>query len=361
MAIALDDVNQLLAPDRPAGPPRDRWGRYLIPDPETGKQRSWVRATTIAKTLDDPYNLTKWKLRQAIKGVASRPSIAAGVNAAQDDKHELDRLAEQALEAAGSNEARELGTNLHRILELVNRGKLDPRDVHSPWDADVSAYLDALRANSLTVDRRYVEVVLLNSTLGIAGTADNLLVDHENRHVVADNKTGAYVGWLSWAVQFAIYATATHIYRPGTDTLEPVPDIRQDHTLAIHCPAGAGRTVIEPLSVPVGYDALLMALEVRRTRALDKRPKIVATTWQPPILEVLPAEGQPGKAWLARKRLVERVARLKINHPDTARALAAAWPADLPTLSQSDTHTFDHLEQIRVLIDRTEADKQTPF
>src|SRR5690606_2671448 len=45
------------------GPKRDRYGRYLIPDPATGKERAWMRATTLADTLDDRYNLELWKLR----------------------------------------------------------------------------------------------------------------------------------------------------------------------------------------------------------------------------------------------------------------------------------------------------------
>ena len=33
--------------------PKDRWGRYKISDPASGKERGYTRVTTIAKVLDD--------------------------------------------------------------------------------------------------------------------------------------------------------------------------------------------------------------------------------------------------------------------------------------------------------------------
>lgn len=276
MAINLDG-----APTTPE-PPRDRYGRYLIPDPETGKARAWTRATTVAKTIDDPTNLTAWAKRMAATGVAMRPSLAAGIVAAQDDRRRLNDLVEQAIEAAGGTERRELGTALHRILELVDTGQKDSADVPDPWAADVRAYRAELAACGLEVVPSLCEVVYLNAPLGIAGTADRVYRDSDGQLVVADLKTGAYVSWLSFAMQFAIYATATHVFDVATGTLSPAPQVRQDHTLMVHLPAGGGTCTIEPLSIAVGLDAVLMALEVRRMRGLDKAQHVRATTWSKP-------------------------------------------------------------------------------
>lgn len=354
----MTSLAHLDAANTPPGPPRDRYGRYRIPDPDTGKIRSWTRATTIAKTLDDPTNLTRWAKRMTAIGVATRPSIAAGIAANRDNKTELDRLVEQALEAAGANERRELGTALHHLSEQVDRGDTTPGDVPQPWQADIAAYHRALTDRSLTVNPRWVEVVVLNRPLEIAGTFDRLLVDHQGQLVVADLKTGGYLSWLSFAMQFAIYATATHIYNPADNTIEPMPEVRQDHALLIHLPAGEARCRIEPLSVPIGYEQVLMALEVRRSRALDKEPAVKADTWQPPILQVAapPATGHLTKQKL-REELVARIAWLRTNEPEVLEMVARHWPDNVPTFRQSIGHTEADLHQIQALLD----DYQTPF
>lgn len=338
------------------GPPRDRWGRYLIPDPETGKPRAWTRATTIAKTLEDPTNLTLWKGRMAAIGVATRPSIAAGIVANLSDKQQLNKLVEDAIQAAGGNENRELGTHLHDITAQLDRGLVI--DVPEPWASDVAAYKRALADRSLTVDPQWVEVVLLNRPLEIAGTADRLYVDHEGQLVVGDLKTGGFLAWLSFAMQFAIYATATHWFDPATGDIHELPPVRQDHALLVHLPAGEARCRIEPLSVPVGYDAVLMALEVRRCRALDKEPKVKATTWQPPVLEVAPPAKGPFKTkQKLREELVARVAWLRENAPDVLEMVARHWPENVPTFRQSIGHTEADLHAIQAVLD----DYQAPF
>lgn len=268
--IPLDDTS---SPARDAK--RDRWGRYLIPDPDTGKSRGWTRATTVAKTLDDSTNLTNWAKRQVAIGVALKPHLAAGIVAGRDDRRRLDELVEAALEAAGGNERRELGTALHRILELVDTGRMAVDEVPDPWGDDVRAYRAALAADGLEVVPELCEAVLLNRPLEVAGTCDRILRDADGRLVVADIKTGTFVAWMAFATQFAIYATSTHLWDPTTETLSAAPDMRQDHALLLHIPAGEGRCEIEALSVPVGMDAALMALEVRRLRQADKRDNVV--------------------------------------------------------------------------------------
>jgi hypothetical protein len=348
----LETVNQPTV----VGPPRDRYGRYLIPDPDTGRPRPWTRATTIAKTLEDPTNLTLWKGRMAAIGVATRPSIAAGIVAHLNDKQQLNKLVDEAINAAGGNENRELGTHLHDITAQIDRG--DHVNVPEPWATDVAAYQRALDAHGLTVDPQWVEVVLLNRPLEIAGTADRLYRDHENQLVVADLKTGGYLAWLSFAMQFSIYATATHWFDPATGELHEMPEVRQDHALLVHLPAGEGRCRIEPLSVEVGYDATLMALEVRRVRALDKEPRVKAATWHPPITEVAPKSKPPVMSrQKMREELVARIGWLRQNAPDVLEIVAARWPAGVPTLRESIGHTDAQLAAIRDVLD----DVETPF
>ena len=59
-----------------AGPPRDRWGRYLLPHPEhpDDKPRSFTRATTVAKAPEDPGFLS---LQAALDDITAEVRILA--------------------------------------------------------------------------------------------------------------------------------------------------------------------------------------------------------------------------------------------------------------------------------------------
>ena len=60
-----------------AEPERDRWGRYLIVPRDGGKAEAHTRATTVAETLDDRFNLEQWKIRMGIRGVVASKSLYA--------------------------------------------------------------------------------------------------------------------------------------------------------------------------------------------------------------------------------------------------------------------------------------------
>lgn len=343
-------------------------GYYNLPDPAKPKQtKRYVRATTIAKTLDDTYNLTRWAKRQVAVGVAKTPSIAAAISADHDNPKKLDVLAEQALAAAGGVESRDLGTALHRLIERHDLDQLD--GYQGEWADHIRCYTDTLKRHQLTVEPAWCETILVNDTYGIAGTVDRLLLDHDSRLVVADLKTGGYCSWLAWAIQFAIYATATHYYDRDTRTVDPVADgmIRQDHSIAVHLPAAATPPVCEliPLSVPLGLDGLLMALEVRRVRGLDRRNRLEATTWQPMITTTAEAvamvEDVFPTAHQLRVRVTGRIEDLKQFDTDAALDLLRRWPSSIPKLKQSDGHTVEQLETIFKLVNLVEADHGIPF
>ena len=65
--------------------PRDRWGRPLIVPVDGGKPIGSTRVSTLAKALDDKSALTKWKQRQVVVGMASRPDLAAVAAACKGD------------------------------------------------------------------------------------------------------------------------------------------------------------------------------------------------------------------------------------------------------------------------------------
>lgn len=155
-------------------PKRDRWGRALIPHPDTGKETAFTRVTTFAKSISDTFGLAKWQTRMAVKGLTMRPDLFALAAATPTtDSKTLDRLAEDAKEAAGSSAGANSGTALHSFTERVDRGERVV--IPAPWDADVAAYRKAMADAGLTVDRRYIERMVVIPELGCAGTFDRLL------------------------------------------------------------------------------------------------------------------------------------------------------------------------------------------
>jgi hypothetical protein len=89
----------ILAPTND-GIQRDRYGRYMIIPPTGSKSRPYTRATTIAKALDDTYNLEQWKLRICAQGLATRPDLIARIaTTSPDDKNTLNQLCTDALAA----------------------------------------------------------------------------------------------------------------------------------------------------------------------------------------------------------------------------------------------------------------------
>lgn len=339
-------------------------GRYQLPAPDGKGRKQYTRATNIAKLLDDTYNLTQWAKRQVALGVARTPSIAAAINADHDNKQRLDQLCEQALTIAGGTEKRDLGTALHRLIERHDRAEIHH---DGEWKDHIDAYDAALAAHRLKIRREWCEVVLINETYGIAGRVDRLLEDPEGRLVVADLKTGGFKSWLAWATQFAIYATATHWWEEKIDRLEPIEPgmIRQDHSLAIHLPAQETppHCQIHALSVPAGMDAMLMALEVRRMRALDRLPALQAVTYHHPQLldqmeQSIVEAFDPAQI---RAQLQARIDRLKAENVEAARALLQRWPRESLTLKQSNDHTPTELTNIDRVLAKVEADYGFPF
>src|SRR5215472_13629165 len=128
------------APLRPE-PERDRYGRYILPDPKTGKRRSWTRATTWAQTIADTYALNQWQKRMVALGLAQRPDLLAQVATVlepdtEGQKRKLDRWCQDAEEHAGASQRSNLGTALHSFLEHLDLGR--EVQVPEPWDQDVA-------------------------------------------------------------------------------------------------------------------------------------------------------------------------------------------------------------------------------
>lgn len=261
---------------------RDRYGRYLLPDPTTGKERAWTRATTVARTISDEYNLNLWKLRMAVKGLALRPDLIASAAAAdpETDKNTLNEIAEKAMERAGSDTGRNLGTALHAFAHRLNKGEaLAGLGVPQPLVADLEAYQAALKAHALGVRPELCERIVVHPELGVAGTFDNIVTQpagptHSKPFSVFDLKTAKDVsyGGLEIAIQLAIYARSPLMWDPATQSYIPMPvaQIDTDRGLVLHLPVGKAYAQVYGVNLIEGWEAVQLAMGVREMRSKSK-------------------------------------------------------------------------------------------
>jgi hypothetical protein len=258
-------------------PKRDRWGRYLLPDPSTGKERAWTRATTFAKTVSDMYGLGKWQERMVAYGIANRSDLyALAASTKIDDKGKFDRICEDAKEAAKASSGANLGTALHAFTEQIDAGQ--DVTVPAPWDADVDAYRTALNTARITMHAPWIERIVVFPEYGIAGTLDRI-IGHPDWPTwrIADVKTGKTLdySWGEIAIQLAIYANASYIWDGPTNGNEteylgwwkPMPPVDQSTALVMHLPVGQGRCDLYDVDIAAGLEALQLCADVRLWRA----------------------------------------------------------------------------------------------
>lgn len=245
---------------------RDRYGRYVLPDPKTGQERSWTRATTLANTLADRFNLEQWAKRNVVLGLAARQDLyALAASCKPDDKDQLARIVSDAEEAAKAHAGANLGTALHRITERIDRRE----DFHIPdqWRPDVDAYCQTLVNFRVNVVPEWIERVVVIPQIGVAGTLDRLVtIDRASTHTVADLKTGKeapkYVN--ETAIQLALYAGASYVW--NGDGYDPMPPVDRETAILIHLPVGEGRCTLHEVDIAAGREAVRLALNVRDWR-----------------------------------------------------------------------------------------------
>lgn len=246
-------------------PKRDQYGRYLLPDPETGKERAWTRATTVAGTLSDRFGLEQWGNRNVVLGIAARPDLyALAASSTPEDKQQLNRIVKDAQEAAKSRSGANLGTALHRICERIDSG--EELDVPETWKPDVDAYCNSLADNGVKIHTEWMERIVIAPKAGVAGTLDRIVTIGATQYV-ADLKTGKDVveyGMGDISIQLALYANASVMWTDGS--YEPMPQVDKTRALVVHLPVGEGRCNLHWVDIEAGLEAARQALWVRDWR-----------------------------------------------------------------------------------------------
>jgi hypothetical protein len=261
---------------------RDRYGRPLIIPRDGGKPVAYARASSFGDVLEDKTNLEKWKLRKVAKGVANNPHISLAVSSTpEENKNDLNKFVEMALDAAGGNRASMTGTSLHSLTEVIDRGQ-EPEFVPTAYQADLAAYREATKDMQMV----HIERFMVCDELGIAGTPDRWFLEFHRDEVgeevepllsgargrtlrLGDLKTSTsdlkYQG-SKFATQLAIYAHS-EFYNPSTGERESLPDdVDRNVGVIFHMPAGSGTCDLPEVDLRAGWEGVQVAVDVRKWR-----------------------------------------------------------------------------------------------
>lgn len=363
----MTDADALLHQPADASVQRDRYGRYLITPADGGKPVAHTRATTIASTLSDKLGLQQWALRMAAIGLTRRPDLFARVAATPaDDKQALNRLVDEAKEAAAASAGANVGTALHSFTERLDRG--EDVVVPEPWCHDVTAYRAALDAAGARIVDGMIERIVVLPDLGVAGMFDRLvLLEGRELPLVADLKSGGYLDWPEIVIQQALYANAATIYDPATRTHVAMPAVDRDEALIIHLPAGKATCELHLIDIAAGWEAVQQAMWVRewRKRKGLARPLTTGAAGATTREGVGASPGAPTPAAPAAP-IVEANAGLRLRAGTAleqlaGRSLPAPWPEGIARFRDGGPATWPEVKAVESWVQALEARLGLPF
>ena len=278
-------LNEYHMPALRPEPERDRWGKYVLPDPaDSGEVRSFTRATTMAKAISDEYNLTQWKRRTIVEGLKLAPELLDQIDLMDDPRDvrkQIELVADEAHSATGADVARDRGTQLHYFTEAYDVGALTIAQIPDEYRNEIQAYAETMAAAGITIPPEMVERIYINLAAGrIAGTADRGYVILPNgRRIVADVKTGKDLSysWPEICMQLAIYANAEAIVEydaQGFPTISPAPEVDKTIGLVMHLPVDQGKCTLHLIDLSAGWAAVELASEVREYRSRRNLAKL---------------------------------------------------------------------------------------
>lgn len=296
----------LVSLDKPRLVPRDGHGRPLIVPKTGGKAIPHIRTTTFIDCLEDKTSISDWRARGTLVGAVKFPEVAKDALTLDpndpEGKRKLNALAERVFDMAGFNDKREKGTHLHLLSESVDEGRPLPPDLPQVDFEDMMAYMSA--TIDLTV--KHIEEMVVVNELPTAGTPDRVSLfdgigpDSKlfTANVITDLKTGDIsYGQLKIGAQLATYARGEfydHTVFPDVDpedkkawtawkkiehdpelaatAYRPLPpDVSRDWGIVINLRPASGEASLHWVDLQLGWEAALLAKEIRRMRSLSRR------------------------------------------------------------------------------------------
>jgi len=252
--------------------------RYDIPDPVTGKDRLWTRATTLCKVLQDSYHLDMWERRVIVKGMGLRHDLAmlaANLDVTKD-KEKLQDIAAKAKDTAGGNIGSNMGTAFHDYAQRMDSGEDMSKERMSPRTRrTLEAYKREMQDNDVEVLPDLMERVVCVYDLGICGRLDRVLTSKWwNAPRIGDVKSQKTLdfGYLSVAMQLAIYTRADYMYNEDTGEWEAAPETDLFKGMVMHTPIQGDQDFCElhEIDLDKGWTCVKLATTIRSWRKQGK-------------------------------------------------------------------------------------------
>jgi hypothetical protein len=322
----MTDTSSFFTTHQSRDVPRNQWGQYLLPDPVSGEQEGWVRATTMAATMAEQYGLSIWKQRQVVWGLSRRPDLLtlASTITGPEDKKALGEIVKEAHVAAGTDAKANRGTAIHKAIQASENGAhhLVPEELRP----HVTKYFEAMKRERLRVIPEYVERTVIVRQYHVAGTFDNLILCPDGRIRVGDKKTGRMdYSDVEFAVQMSLYANADAMFNYDTGRYEPMPEIAKDYAILMHIDPETGHTEIQRVNIAWGWVFARTAAEVMDIRKV----KNIIT---PYVADEVFPENREAFGWstadIPKPTDIPVVVSSAV--PDGSFAVVPAWPNGVP-------------------------------
>lgn len=291
--------------------PEAKRGRYTLPNPDTGKSKSWQRVSNLIKMAEDTYHLELWKQRNVAKGLSMRPDYVAEVQKLEvkADKDRLNRICERAQDISGAYRMSDEGTDLHKSAELADFAGGNLHVVKERHQPKIRLYLDALKANGLTVPDGMIERAIVSLRYEVAGTFDRIFQLGDGSHVIGDLKTGDSLdlSFPSIAAQLSCYEDGinAHGVWDGSRYDDSIK-VRTDFGIVVHLPSTRDEVHVYRVDLDKGRELNRVCLEVREVRRV--KAKHVAEVFQPDAYRAAGSTAE--QDWLEELNAAHTVAQL---------------------------------------------------
>jgi len=261
---------------------------YVVPGLDgLAQTTTFVRATSHAKVLDDSSNLTNWRLRAAVMGLARNPELLDGL--ALDGAYHVSELdfssklaltavSNQAARRVGADDGSDFGAKLHGYLQAVLEGVLTLDEVPALLVPYLRVLFAAMRRHRLSFVAGMVERTVFIPATGMVGTLDFLAVTEDGTLVVGDLKSSSSIdySWLSIGVQLAQYASATLMLSWDGSCWEPMPPVSRVIAKVLSVPMNAAIPTARVYTVDLRLGMELVE-EANRVRGIHETARRAAS------------------------------------------------------------------------------------
>lgn len=296
-------------------------GKPLIIPADGGKPKPYRRMTSYVDVIADKYLLQNWHKRQVAIGLAQRDDLRLSALAHLDDKRELDRICESAMQYAKSSAAATQGTAFHTLTDIVDRGG----DLPTGLPDNVLRTLDAFREATAPLKVVAIETKTVLDTHEAAGTPDRIY-EYAGERYIGDTKTGKITfGTQKIAAQLAGYSRSwLYDVETGARTAHGCSTNRG---IIMDVDLDACTVQLVWVDLEAGWSSLMVARDVWRQRSLDKYDRLTKPFGDParPSLH----QEKKDEAKVAQAADVERRRILSlIENSPTADVVRAVWAAN---------------------------------